>query len=151
MGARGPVPNRSGDLSRDRDVNRSDRAPLSKGKSRPATIPAADPTWHPIALMLWNAAIESGQTDFYESSDYALLYSLCEDLSTYKKPSIDKDGNEYVKRNGQILATIYSALGDLLISEGQRRRLRLELEDEVEEDAEVIDINERKRRIGMAV
>lgn len=42
---------------------------MTKGQSRPATIPQPDPDWHPIALMLWNAALESGQADFYESSD----------------------------------------------------------------------------------
>lgn len=71
MGQRGLVPNRSEDLSRDRDSDRGDRAPISRGQSRPATIPEPDPEWRRVARMLWDAALTSGQADFYESSDYA--------------------------------------------------------------------------------
>lgn len=140
MGARGPVPNRSDDLSRDRDANRGERADITKGKSRPATIPQPDPEWHLIARLLWDAAIESGQTDFYESSDYAVLYSICDDISYYKQMG---------KRSGQMLASIYSAMETLLVTEGARRRVRVELQDEVEEEAEVVDMDERRRRLGL--
>lgn len=141
MGARGPVPNRSDDLNRPRERKGSDVQPITKGTSRPATIPDADPTWHPIALMLWNACLESGQSDFYESSDYAMLYSLCEDLSMYKSPITAKDGTQYDKRSGQMLQTIYSAMESLLVTEGARRRVRIELtnaEDKVDEAAEAV-------------
>jgi hypothetical protein len=57
MGQRGPVPNRSEDLSRDRDANRGDRPPISKGQSRPASVPDPDPEWHRVARMLWDAAL----------------------------------------------------------------------------------------------
>lgn len=141
MGSRGPVPNRSDDLSRDRDANRGDRAPITKGQSRPARIPEPDPEWHPIARLLWDASIESGQTDFYESSDFAMLYSICDDVSYYKRMG---------KRSGQMLASIYSAMENLLVTEGARRRVRVELQDEIVEEAEVVDMDERRRRIGLA-
>jgi hypothetical protein len=38
------------------------------------------------------------------------------------------DGTEVYRPNGQILATIYSTLSNLLIAEGDRRRVRLELQ-----------------------
>lgn len=142
MGSRGPVPNRSEDLSRDRDANRGDRAPITKGKSRPASVPEPDPDWHPIALLLWEATIESGQADFYESSDFAFLFSICDDVSYYKRMG---------KRSGQMLASIYSAMENLLVTEGARRRVRVELQDEVDEDAEVVDMNERRKQLGLVV
>lgn len=141
MGVRGPVPNRSDDLSRDRDADRGDRAPITKGKSRPAVIPEPDSGWHPIAKLIWDAACDSGQADFYESSDYAMLFSICDDISYYKSMG---------KRSGQMLASIYSAISSLLLTEGDRRRLRIELEGEkVPDDGVVRQINDYKAQLGL--
>jgi len=143
LGSRGPVPNRSDDLSRSRDANRGERAPITKGQSRPASIPEADPGWHPIARLLWDSTLESGQTDFYESSDYAFLYSICDDVSYYKTMG---------KRSGQMLASIYSAMENLLVTEGARRRVRVELQDEEvgEDDAVVTQMDDYRRQLGVA-
>lgn len=129
MGQRGPVPNRSEDLSRDRDADRGDRAPITKGKSRPATIPEPDKSWHPIALMLWNAALESGQADFYESSDYAWLWNICEELDQYKRST---------KRSSMMFAALNQAFEALLITEGARRRVRIELQDETDDEDDAV-------------
>lgn len=142
MGDRGPIPNRSGDYSRADNEHRAGRPDVTKGEAKPATIPEPDPDWHPIARMLWDAALESGQSDFYQSTDWVFLYSVCEDLTHYKS----WDG----KRNGQLLSTIYSALSELLITEGARRRVRIELEVPSTEVAEVVDMDERRRRLGIA-
>ena len=134
MGARGPVPNHSGDLSRDRDANRGGRSDVTKGKALPVTnIPEADPLWHPIAIQLYEALRTSGQAEFYQDSDWALAYSLAEDLSVYKRAT---------KRSGQMLQTIYSAFERLLVTEGDRRRVRLELESESTEDDGIADYME---------
>lgn len=130
MGLRGPVPNRSDDLARPRERKGSDVQPITKGVKRPATIPDADPDWHPIALMLWNSCIESGQADFYESSDYAVLYHVCEDLSRYKRSD---------KRSSMMFAALNQALSGLLVTEGDRRRVRLELEGEDTSEDEATD------------
>ena len=128
MGERGPVPNRDDDLARPRSRKGGDQQETTKGTLYPATIPDPDPEWHPIALMMWDALLESGQKDYYQSSDWAFAYSLCEDLSRYKEPLVNHTTGElYYKRSGQMLQTIYSAMGDLLISEGHRRRVRMEL------------------------
>lgn len=127
MGQRGPVPNHSGDLARPRSRKGSDQQEVTKGLARPYEIPEPDANWHPIAKMLWDSLSTSGQSDFYQQSDWAFAYSVCEDLSFYKQPSISKDGYEYHKRSGQMLATIYSAMERLLVTEGDRRRVRIEL------------------------
>jgi hypothetical protein len=139
----GPVPNREVDLARPRERKGKDVVPVTRGEARPATIPEADPLWHPIAARLWEGLLESGQADFYQQSDWAFAYSLCEDLSHYKKST---------KRSGQMLQTIYSAMERLLVTEGDRRRVRIELH-EPEDDSEpaaVLAIADYKRDLGVA-
>lgn len=151
MGDRGPVPNRSTDLSRERDANRGDRPEITKGTLRPVTIPEADPDWHPIAHMLWEGLIESGQSDWYQQSDWAFAYSLMEDLTRYKEPLVNqKTGEEYFKRSGQMLQTIYSAMERLLVTEGDRRRARIELSapDDSDEEAAVLTLADYTDMLG---
>jgi hypothetical protein len=142
MGQRGPVPNRSEDLSRERDSKRNDRPEITKGELRPVEIPEADPYWHPIAHMLWEGLQVSGQADWYQQSDWAFAYSLMDDLTFYKNPFTTKDGTEYHKRSGQMLQTIYSAMERLLVTEGDRRRARIELSapDTSDEEAAVLTL-----------
>lgn len=139
----GPIPNRSGDLSRTRNANRANRPPLVKGESLPAEPYEADPDWHPIALQLWEAMKVSGQSAFYEQSDWAYAYSLCEDLSDYKQQT---------RRSGQMAQTIYSNMSNLMLTEGDRRRLRVELDDPAEEteDASVTAITAMQAVLGVA-
>ncbi|WP_327292454.1 phage terminase small subunit [Streptomyces sp. NBC_01198] len=142
MGQRGPVPNRSEDLARPRERKGGDGQVVSKGTRLPAKAPNADRTWHPIAQKLWDGVKESGQTDFYQQSDWAILYSLCDDLSHFKKSA---------KRSSQMAQTIYSALGNLLVTEGDRRRVRIELDEPVEEQASaaVLAIADYKAELGV--
>lgn len=152
MGARGPIPNREADLNRPRSRKGSDQQETIKGIAYEATVPEMDEDWHPIAKMLWQAMLESGQSDFYQSTDWAIAYSLCEDLTRYKEPQVNsKTGELYHKRSGQMLQTIYSAMGDLLLTEGQRRRIRMELaapEDD-ETPASVTAIASYKQGLGL--
>ncbi|MFE4635066.1 hypothetical protein ACFRJ1_17050 [Streptomyces sp. NPDC056773] len=139
----GPVPNRESDLARPRERKGSDVQPVTRGLARPAKPPNADRDWHPIARRLWDSLKQSGQADFYQASDWALAYSLCEDLSYYKKAG---------KRSGQMLQTIYSAFERLLVAEGDRRRVRIELhepEPEVQ-SAAVLAIADYKKDLGLA-
>lgn len=138
----GPVPNHSSDLSRSRDANRSDRPDLVKGTRYDVTIPRADPEWHPAALRLYNSLRSSGQKDFYQNSDWAIAWSLCDDLSHFKKSG---------KRSAQMAATIYSALTSLLVTEGDRRRARLELTDAIEDEkpASVAVMDDYKQGLGL--
>jgi hypothetical protein len=140
--ARGPVPNRSDDLARPRERKGSDIVAVTKGVARPATVPEPDLGWHPIARQLWDALAVSGQADFYEQSDWAMAFSLCDDLSHYKKST---------KRSGQMLQTIYSAMERLLVTEGDRRRVRIELHEPEDnsEPAAVLAIADYKRDLGL--
>lgn len=127
----GPIPNRPEDLSRDRDSQRGDQIPISKGELRPVNdVPAPDSDWPDMVQELYLSAAVSGQSDFYQMSDWWLWYSLCEDLAYYKKMG---------RRSGQMLQTIYSSMTELLVSEGARRKARIILSDpEPEEDDAVL-------------
>lgn len=134
MGARGPIPEREDNLARPRDRGNSADPGVTKGDLMPITWDlAADPEWHPIAARLYNSCRTSGQSAFYQDSDWAILWSLCEDLSHYKQGSkgVDRETGElYNKaRSGQMLQAIMSQLNSLLLTEGERRRVRIELSE----------------------
>ena len=138
----GPMPRREADLARPRERKGKDMVPVTKGELRSVRIPRVDPDWHPISKMLYESMKKSGQADFYQQSDWAFAYSICEDLSLYKNSS---------KRSGQMLQSIYSAMERLLITEGDRRRVRIELhapEDEGE-PAAVLAIADYKKDLGL--
>lgn len=152
MGSRGPVPNRSEDLARPRERKGGDQQEVTHGVLLPVEIPEPDAEWHPIARMLWDSLAVSGQADFYQQSDWAFAYSVCEDLSMYKQPLVNsKTGEQYYKRSGQMLQTIYSAFERLLVSEGDRRRVRLELQapEPEGEGAAVLAIADYRDALGL--
>ncbi|AVE00387.1 hypothetical protein SEA_OZZYJ_6 [Streptomyces phage OzzyJ] len=138
----GPVPNREADLARPRSRKGGDVQEVTKGEMRPVKIPNADRDWHPIARRLWDSLKTSGQADFYQNSDWAFAFSLCEDLSYYKKSG---------KRSGQMLQTIYSAFERLLVAEGDRRRVRIELHEPESETtpASVLAIADYRQELGL--
>lgn len=127
MGARGPVPDRDENLARPRSRKGTEHQDATRGTAFPVVVPEADPDWHPIARMLWDSLGKSGQSQFYQQSDWAFAYSLCEDVSVYKSPMVARDGTEYIKRSGQMLQTIYSAMSNLLVTEADRRRVSIQL------------------------
>jgi hypothetical protein len=149
----GPIPNRSDNLSRERDANRAGNATLTKGTMRKVTKPRIPGDWDPIAKMVWKSVVNSGQSDFYQSSDYAMLYMILDEYNAYRTIGVDKHGDPYPthKLSGQMFQTIMSALVDLGLSEGSRRRMRIELEkaeDEKSVPASVTAIETYKGRLN---
>jgi hypothetical protein len=136
------VPNRESDLARPRSRKGGEQAPVTKGEMRKVTVPNADPDWHPIAVMFWKSLKTSGQCDFYQNSDWAYAYSIAEDLSLYKKSG---------RRSSQMAQVIYAAMSNLLVTEADRRRIRIELhEPESGEDlASVTAIQSARADLGL--
>lgn len=136
------------------------------------TVPVADEDWHPIAREMYDSFKTSGQAIYMEPSDWMAAYTLCEVLSRWLLPQEIKvgekdtaeilegpngepviiEGKEYlfeekvIAMPGATLTAILKGLGSLLAMEGDRRKLRLELERKAAIDAalagggEVIDI-----------
>lgn len=115
-----PMPKRSEQLQRSRE-RKGVRDPITYGQMREVDIDYFEPdtTWHPTATMLWESVLSSGQADYYQNSDLAMLYHVCEEMSEYKFSN---------RKSANMLHEILQTLGDLLVTEGDRRRVRLELQ-----------------------
>lgn len=124
-------------------------------------VPVADEEWHPVAYDLFESMKKSGQAIFMEPSDWAVAYTLCETLSRWMLPQEVKvgerdtaelldivdgapvvlQGKEYLYEDkilpmpGGVLTAILKGLAALMATEGDRRKLRLELERQKAIDA----------------
>lgn len=97
-------------------------------------LPAAS-DWHSIATIWYDSLALSGQHVFYEPSDWAYAYVIAETMSRelVPQPVFDSDGKEV----GQVVrpprASAVSvwlrAMAALLVTEGDRRRAGVELQN----------------------
>lgn len=102
--------------------------------------PPAGRGWHPIARRWYLSLKESGQSAYYEPSDWAYAQLLADQLSRALRyadgehlPTEDAEGNPLPKplpgpMRASLLATILDGMGNLLTTEADRRRMRLEIE-----------------------
>ena len=101
--------------------------------------------WHPTAMLLWDSVTRSGQSIFLEPSDWAALYMMCEQihLALQLRPTVigeDSDGEPIIKylsfpMPGSTLAAVNKMMASLMVLEGDRRRLRVELDRKKQRDA----------------
>lgn len=121
MGTRGPIPERS---EARRRRNKDGGPALAKAPSGPPAdvpeLPEPDSLWHPIAVDWYLSLRESGQAVFYQPSDWAMARYAAELMS--RGLSSDRPPN------GQYVAALNSVMASLLTTEGDRRRVRIELE-----------------------
>lgn len=136
----GPPPKRT-DQRRRRNKPEGVQVTKAKG-AHLVTPPAANRQWHPVAKRWFDSLKTSGQSAFYEDSDWATAYLIAESMSrelhTGEPPS------------GASLAAWLKAMGSLLVTEGDRRRARLELERPTAEEvpADVDDLAEYRARLA---
>lgn len=133
-GRGGPVPKRSDQRHGHRakaDAEGIDRAPGAEHVG----VPAADGAWHSIARLWYESLALSGQAFFYEPSDWATAFLIAESISRDLKPQFvgisEATGEpiiETIPMRGASLAAYLKAMTALLVTEGDRRRARLELE-----------------------
>lgn len=118
MGAstRGPIGKRPEDRQghRTKAELKTDKAPAAER----VIVPDPDPDWHPIARMYWDSFSASGQVEFWESSDWVAAFDVMEEISRYKDAG---------RRSSQMRAAIDSILARLAVTDGDRRRLKIEL------------------------
>lgn len=102
-------------------------------------------SWHPIAENAYWSLAKSGQVIFMEPSDWMTAYALCETLSRElkAKPIVVPGGEgeastiQWVIQpvNGSVLSSFLKGWNSLMATEGERRRLRIELERKKRIDA----------------
>lgn len=141
MGTRGPVPKRQEDkhhrIKPAIEVKRG-----KSGMSEDYKPPIKNKNWSNLAKKLWDELKKSGQTRFYEPSDWAVAYLLCETVTEFQRSKM---------KNGQMLASIQSLMSDLLMTEGARRRVGIELDrktvEEVERDENVLVMSKWREKM----
>ena len=147
---RGPIPKRSvARRRRNKTGEDGESVEVQSVELDPEEFPAGyDPgppgPWHPAALAIWDSALQSGQHIFWEPSDWAILRLTCSQISQeYADDHIlekVKQPMEAGSGGGEVLvygsrpmpagkfSAILKALGALGMTEGDRRRMRIELE-----------------------
>lgn len=134
----GPVPKRD-DVRRRR--NKSESGPTARAvAAKNVPVPRADPEWHPVATRWFKSLKDSGQSFWYEPSDWAHAYYIAEAMSRNLNAG---------RFSGQLFAAVMAGMTELLTTEGARRRARVELErEEVADDASVTAIDAYRRDLG---
>lgn len=130
MATRGPVPKRS-------DQRRRTNQPASPITPAPAAVqtvaPTSDPAWHKVAAAWYDSLALSGQSIFYEPSDWAVAYLIAESMSRDLMPQFvgfTESGEvimEAIPLKGASLSAYLRAMAVLMVTEGDRRRLQVEL------------------------
>lgn len=164
----GPIPVRSEERRR---VNKPvegveiEKIDLTDLIQHPVEVPVADDDWHPMVKALWESIRSSGQSVHYEPSDWMVAMIICESLSRELKPQFvgfehrfNKDAGEMEDRarfetipiKGGNLSSILKAFHVLMLTEGDRRRMRLELSRQGADDgvkAPVVPIGQQRARL----
>jgi len=136
----GPVPNREDDLSRPRS-RRSPDNKVTRGVLKPVVKPAARPEWEPFVREFYDSIGESGEADFYQNSDWHYARIVCDQLHAHYQSGM---------RSGQMFQSIMAAMTSLLVTEGERRRVKIELTEPkpTGPTAAVTAISDAKSRLG---
>lgn len=116
MGSRGPIP------KRDSERRRRNKAEIPTTKVQAfgeVKIPPADPGWHQLARRFYQALKDSAQIEFWEPSDWQAARLAMELLSRELRSA---------KASPSMMQVIFSALSGLGVTEGDRRRMRIEID-----------------------
>lgn len=165
----GPPPKRSAERRRrNKDAVETTTVDLDQALSGEVEIPTP-PThvdeetgeithlWHPIAEEWYLSLAKSGQAIFYEASDWSTAYLLAESLSRDLKPQpigVHEETGEIkwaaIPLKGASLNAYLKGMSALMTTEGERRRMRIELERKKQRDAAggddgVIPITQERR------
>ena len=137
MPSHGPVPKRSDDRRRRNKPAAGAITTADAGATSDVVAPPADPDWHPVAAQLYAALADSGQSRWYEPSDWGMAYLVAESMSRDLNPQfvgfaqtgIGQTEAEFqtIPLKGASLAAYLKAMSNLLATEGDRRRVSIEL------------------------
>jgi hypothetical protein len=115
----GPIPKRS-------DLRRRKNKPVGPVLAKVLiAAPPVDPlepdeAWHPIVIDWFRSLGESGQSKFYEPSDWQTARYVAEAMSRNLEAG--------TRFSAELFRAVMAAMTELLTTEGARRRVRIELE-----------------------
>lgn len=138
----GPTPKRAEDRVR---RNKPD-VPTKIGAALPTKRPPEDREWHIVAKRLYRSLKDSGQTTFWQQTDWEFARLTMDQLSRAMHTAGDKP-----LRAGQ-LNEINAMLTRLMFTEPDRRKARVELQHAAEggdeHEASVTDIDAMRGMFG---
>jgi len=117
MGVRGPVPKHSSERRR---RNKEAEPDTVRAIVENVVVPRPSAKWHPIAKAWYKALSESGQSHFFEPSDWAAAQYVAESMSINLR--------QQRKFSAVLFSAVWDAMGDLLTTEAARRRVRMEID-----------------------
>ena|SRR6185295_15448774 len=117
MGTRGPVPKRTS--QRLGHLTKAEKAAPTTVKAVGAVVvPDPDPSWHRLALDWYRSLAESAHGELMEPSDWAAARLVAHEMTRMLE----------LLPNAAMLGKIWAAMGELMTTEGARRRLKVEVE-----------------------
>jgi hypothetical protein len=127
MGSRGPIGKRSDQRVRRNKVEGLDRIEVAGDVEVP---PLELENAHPIIADFYESLADSGQSQYYEPSDWQFARFTLHFANTLLQSN---------RPSAQMLAAVNAMLSNLLVAEGDRRRVRLEVE-RGEQQAQLYDV-----------
>lgn len=173
------IPMRSSQLV-DQRADRVDR--VAHGVARPTSVHQPKSDWDKAVKDLFVSFANSGQVDFWQESDWAFAYMNCDDMSEYRKQQREhvrsRKVNEDWKRRAKHLTPdereaagfsrleppvtppvsavklqiAYENFARLMVTEADRRRVHVELDEPVveEQSAVVAQMDDYRKRLASA-
>lgn len=137
-GFNGPIPKRSDERIRRNktEVEIDQVQPIVETVEAPE-LGISNP--HRLVVDLYESLKDSAQSRYYEPSDWQFARLTCHFLNQQVKSG---------KPSGQMLATLMTSLSNLMTTEGDRRRLRMEIErnNEPSEGGKVLEVADMFRQ-----
>lgn len=140
MGSRGPIPKRSNERTRRHKAGK-DGIEIKKGEALEWEWVEANEEWPDYVQEYYNAFQQSGMKMYFQQTDVRQLYLACEMMAQQFNTG---------RPSAMMIAEAFKLLDGLGATEGERRRMKIELEKYVEPEddsgkrmAQVTNINDR--------
>lgn len=142
MGVRGPMPKRSEERTR-RNATGEDGVALKKGVALEYAWRAPNPNWDDAVRNLYESLSQSGMAAYYQQTDADYAWLICDEFDGYRKSD---------RKSAVMFSGLISSLAGLGITEGERRRIHIELDVPVAEvkSAGVVALDKYRKGLGVA-
>jgi hypothetical protein len=148
MNLTGPIPKRvdqlAGHVAKDK-IESVDKVAMEGEVKQPSLRQFPNMLTQNITKAFWESLGQSGQAKYYEPSDWMTALTALHLLDKQLRPYEDKDGKMKVGQvSPTMVAAVWQMLTSIAVTEGERRRLRIEVDrstGEVGEEAKVIPIS----------
>lgn len=142
MGTRGPQSKRSNERTR-RNKTGEDGIALKKGVAQEYAWEEPGEDWDDAVKRMYLSLSQTGMSAYFQQSDVDYAWLICDEFSEYRKSP---------RKSAVMFAGLISSLNGLGITEGERRRMHIELDlpQKAVKSAGVVAIEDYKKGLGVA-